>query len=184
VGVMKTNTSDAANTVKKWLERVVVDLNLCPFARPVVQSEFLRIVTEPGETAACLEAVARECEFLHQNSELETSLIVLESNYFNFDNYLELTATADDLLHALGFDGIFQLASFHPDYQFADSDASDVENYTNRSPFPILHLLRESSVTRAVESYDGIDTIPERNMQTMRDLGLVKVQKLLDECYV
>jgi len=79
VGVMKTNTTDATSAVKKWLESVVVDLNLCPFARPVVQSKFLRIVTEPGETAACLEAVARECEFLHQNSELETSLIVLES---------------------------------------------------------------------------------------------------------
>ena len=112
---------------------------------------------------------------------METTLIILPEVLDEFEAYLDFIDMSEFILEEVDLDGVIQIASFHPDYQFDETEPTDVENYTNRSPFPMLHLLREESVNRAIEAYPEIGDIPDNNIDTMNKLGLTRVKQMLDD---
>ena len=159
---------------------MVVGLNLCPFANSVRRQGLLHIaVAKDASVARCLQFLADEAHQLAPRGEDATTLVVLPAGFEQFDDYLDLLALAEALLDDLGFAGSLQLASFHPRYQFEGSDLDDVGNWTNRAPYPLLHLLQEASVTRAVDAHPDADSIPGRNIDTLEKLGMAGVLQLL-----
>jgi len=170
----------AERATRQWLEQVVVGLNLCPFARRVLDGGSVRIVvSDETDMEALLMAFATELARLENEPAIETTLLVLASAVPDFLEYLDLLDMAQAWLEEQELEGVYQLASFHPDYQFADSDPDDEANYTNRSPFPVIHLLREESVEGAVASHPNAEGIPERNISVAREKGLAYWQNLL-----
>jgi len=125
----------------------------------------------------------QECARLDSESDIETTLLIYANAFKVFDDYLDFLALAEELLIDQGYEGIYQLASFHPNYCFDGASLDDPANYTNRSPYPMLHLLRETSIERAVSSYPDVENIPQRNIALTRQLGLDKVKTLLAACY-
>lgn len=173
------NTSIIEKT-QQWIEAVVVGLNFCPFAKRELRKNAVRfILSESTDMQETLQQFIAECQFLDENPDTETTLLILPNGFEDFLYYLELTELAEDLLADQGYEGVYQVASFHPDYCFADVDSEDAANYTNRSPYPMLHLLRESSLDIAIDNYPDIDSIPENNMQKARSLGAEFFQTLL-----
>ena len=170
--------------VRRWLERVVIGLNLCPFAKAVYARQQVRIVvSDAGTEGALLEQLGEEMALLRDTpaEDIDTTLLVHPRVLQDFLDYNDFLDTADALVEAMELDGVLQVASFHPHYQFANTDPEDAENLTNRAPYPILHLLREDSVDRAVAAYPEPDAIIERNVTTMRELGIEGFRKLLAE---
>jgi hypothetical protein len=171
------STFDAAQVereVRRWLERAVIGLNLCPFAKAVYVKDQVRIVVSDASTErALLEQLGEELALLRDTpaESVDTTLLVHPQVLGDFLAYNEFLGDADALVEALALDGMLQVASFHPDYQFADSEPDDVANHTNRSPYPTLHLLREASIERAVDAVADTDAIYERNIETLRRLG-------------
>ena len=168
--------------IRRWLERAVIGLNLCPFAKAVYARNQVRIVVSDASTErALLEQLGEEMALLRDTpaEEIDTTLLVHPQVLGDFLDYNDFLDDADALIEAMELDGVLQVASFHPQYQFANTDPDDAENLTNRAPFPILHLLREDSVDRAVAAYREPDAIIERNMATMRELGVEGFAKLL-----
>lgn len=171
-------------SVRHWVETVVVDLNLCPFAVRALRQERIRfIVTSSTTEAELLASLQAELEWLDTHPAVETTLLIHPQVLQNFGDYNQFLETADDLLGAMGVDGIYQLASFHPHYQFAETAPADVENYTNRSPYPMLHLLREQSLARSIASYPDTEQIPLRNIALMKRLGVARLKQLLRACF-
>jgi hypothetical protein len=171
------------SSVRQWVESVVVDLNLCPFAkRELVKSRVRFAVTEVSTEGQLLIALQAELELLNNEPSVETTLLIHPNVLQSFYDYNQFLNYVDGLLAQLKLEGIYQVASFHPDYQFADTDPSDVENYTNRSPYQMLHLIREESLELAIASYPDVDDIPERNKKLMKSLGEDKLTKLLRAC--
>ena len=168
--------------VRRWLERAVIGLNLCPFAKAVYVKDQVRIVVSDASTErALLEELGEEMALLRDTpaEQIDTTLLVHPQVLQDFLDYNDFLDDADGLVEALELDGVLQVASFHPDYQFAGTEPDDAENLTNRAPYPILHLLREDSVDRAVAAYAEPDAIIERNVATMRELGVEGFRKLL-----
>ena len=160
--------------VRRWLERAVIGLNLCPFAKAVYVKEQVRIVVSDASTErALLEELGEEMARLRDTpaDEIDTTLLVHPQVLADFLDYNDFLDDADALVEAMDLDGVLQVASFHPHYQFAGTEPGDVENLTNRAPYPILHLLREASVDRAVAAYAEPEAIIERNVATVRELG-------------
>ena len=173
------NTSIIEKT-QQWIEAVVVGLNFCPFAKRELRKNAVRfILSESTDMQETLQQFIAECQFLDENPDTETTLLILPNGFEDFLYYLELTELAEDLLADQDYEGVYQVASFHPDYCFADVDSEDAANYTNRSPYPMLHLLRESSLDIAIDNYPDIDSIPENNMRKARSLGAEFFQTLL-----
>lgn len=168
---------------RRWVEEVVVGLNFCPFAKPVIESAGLqyRVVNETS-FEACLLALSDELQRLEADSSIETSLLIYPQGFESFDDYLELLAVADALIEDLSYDGVFQLASFHPDYCFEGQPVEDAANYTNRSPYPMLHLLRESSLEEALATVNNPEKIPARNVEFARAKGIDEMAGLLERC--
>jgi hypothetical protein len=169
--------------IRRWLERAVIGLNLCPFARAVHAKGQVRIVVSDASTErALLQQLGEEMALLRDASPeaVDTTLLVHPRVLADFLDYNDFLDDAEGLLEAMRLDGVLQVASFHPHYQFANTDPDDAENLTNRAPYPILHLLREDSVDRAVAAYPEPDAIIERNVATMRGLGADGFRKLLD----
>ena len=167
---------------QRWLERAVIGLNLCPFAKSVHAKGQVRwVLSEAATPEALLAALGEELLFLRDAPAdvVDTTLIVHPRVLQDFLDYNDFLETADALVESLGLDGVLQVASFHPDYQFAGSARDDVENFTNRSPYPTLHLLREDSVSRAVEAFPDPEVIVERNVETLRRLGADGWRELL-----
>ena len=135
-------------------------------------------VTNAATDVQLLQALEAELELLSKNVAIETTLLIHPQVLADFEDYNQFLGLADGLLEQMQLDGVFQFASFHPDYQFADSHPDDAENYTNRSPHPILHLLREESLARAIEHTADIDQIPVRNIQKMNELGTERLKLL------
>jgi hypothetical protein len=157
-----------------WLEKAVIGLNLCPFAKAVhIKNQIRYVVSDATTPEALLEVLMAELELLAETNpaKIDTTLIIHPQVLGDFEDYNEFLDVADAALEDMQLDGILQVASFHPDYQFADTDRNDIENYTNRAPYPTLHLLREESVDRAVESFPEAEDIFEKNIETMRKLG-------------
>ena len=174
---------DPIGDTRRWLERAVIGLNLCPFAKAVVNKGQVRMVlSEARDEEALLAELGEELVRLRDTpaAEVDTTLIVHPQVLGDFLDYNDFLDEADGLIEALELDGELQVASFHPDYRFADTEADDAENLTNRAPYPILHLLREDSVERAVAAYPEPDAIIERNIATMRELGADGFRELLD----
>ncbi len=168
--------------IRRWLERAVIGLNLCPFAKAVYAKNQLRIVISDASTeAALLEQLGEELLLLRDTpaDQVDTTLLVHPQVLQDFLDYNDFLDQADALVDAMTLDGVLQVASFHPDYQFADTQPDDAENLTNRAPYPALHLLREDSVERAVAAYPEPDAIIERNVATMRALGAEGFRALL-----
>ena len=168
--------------IRRWLERAVIGLNLCPFAQAVYVRDQVRIKVSDADNIDDLrEELGEEMLLLRDTPavEIDTTLIVLPSVLGDFFDYNDFLDDADALLAALELEGVLQVASFHPEYQFAGTEFDDAGNNTNRAPYPVLHLLREESLDRAVAAYPEPDTIIERNIKTMDALGNDGYRKLL-----
>ena len=166
---------DALAHTQAWFEKAVIGLNLCPFAKAVHQKGQIRWVLSDATTQqALLETLALEMAHLHATPPHTTDTTVIVhpqvlQDFLDFNDFLD---DADATLLAMELDGVLQVASFHPQYQFADAAADDVSNCTNRSPYPTLHLLREDSVERAVKAFPDADSIVENNIHTLEQLGM------------
>ena len=159
---------------RRWLEKAVIGLNLCPFAKSVYVKEQVRYVVSAATTPeALLEQLMDELQHLSDTpaEEVDTTLLIHPFVLQDFEDYNEFLDVADAAVEDMQLDGELQVASFHPDYQFADTDPNDISNYTNRAPYPILHLLREESIARAVEAFPDAADIFEKNIDTMEKLG-------------
>jgi hypothetical protein len=159
---------------RRWLERAVIGLNLCPFAKAVYVKEQVRYVVSSATTPeALLETLMDELQRLSDSDpdKVDTTLLIHPFVLNDFEDYNEFLDVADAAVEDMNLEGELQVASFHPDYQFADSDVNDISNYTNRAPYPILHLLREDSIARAVEAFPEAADIFEKNIETMEKLG-------------
>ena len=174
-------TNPIAQT-RRWLERAVIGLNLCPFAKAVYAKQQVRFVLSDASTPEALLAELGEELLLLRDTpaeQVDTTLLIHPQLLGDFLDYNDFLETADALVETLDLDGVLQVASFHPDYQFAGSTPDAVENFTNRAPYPTLHLLREDSVSRAVETFPDPEAIVERNVDTLRRLGVDGWRKLL-----
>ena len=173
-----------ASDTRRWLERAVIGLNLCPFAKAVHVKGLLHIaVSRAPDAAALLEEVEAEFAALVSTRarERETTLLVVPHLLADFFEFNEFTQRCERLIRRRKLEGVIQLATFHPQYQFAGSEPDDVGNFTNRSPYPILHFLREESMDRAVEAFPQAEAIYETNMETMRKLGRDGWDRLMAE---
>ena len=168
----KLDHAESIAKVRRWLQEVVIDYNLCPFAQREFDAGRVSYrVFEGRKSKAAIAALLDELHVLDEHDNIETTLLILVDGWRDFYDYLALLDAAQQALEAAGYEGIYQLASFHPDYVFADEAVDDASNYTNRSPLPLLHLLRESSIARAIASNPNIDQIPDRNKQLVRAKG-------------
>lgn len=169
-------TAAIVEATRRWVEVAVVGLNLCPFAKPVLRDGRIRYAVSDATSAKALRKdLAAELDRLAaaRPEELETTLLIHPWALQDFYAFNDFLSEADAMLEERDLAGTLQIASFHPRYQFAGTDLDDVENATNRSPFPTLHLLREASIERAVRSMDDPDAIYQRNIATMRALGVL-----------
>jgi hypothetical protein len=175
----------AIEQTKKWIHDVVIGCNFCPFAAKVYNQKtvFYR-VEESTSLHNCLRSFMEEVERLNSDTETETGFLIITNAVTCFDDYLDLVTQAENLLKQEGYNGIYQLASFHPLYRFAGSGEDDTANFTNRSVYPMLHLLRESSIDKALEHYKNPEDIPERNIHFAREKGIVYMKMLRDACSV
>lgn len=159
---------------RQWVETMVVGLNLCPFAAPVVRQQTLRyqVCHQVDEEGVAAEFLA-ELGVIQQASEQEiaTSLFIMPRAVPDFYDYLDLLALLESLLQQAGLVGTFQLASFHPGYRFAGVDPQDISHWTNRSPFPMVHFIREAQMDRVLQHFADPEAIPERNIKQLRALG-------------
>ena len=159
---------------KLWLEKAVIGLNLCPFAKGVhIKDQIRYFVSHATTTEELIKDLMAELEVLAEANpeKIDTTLLIHPFVMQEFLDYNDFLEVADATLEELDLDGILQVASFHPQYQFEDAAPDDIDNYTNRSPFPTLHLLREDSIDKAVEAFPEAEQIYEKNMQTLRALG-------------
>lgn len=163
------------------MKEVVIGLNLCPFAAlPFAQDRVRYLVVETTEETAILDSLKLEMQRLMESPSiiLETSLLILPLAFPDFLDFNDFLHLANDVLEEEGWSGELQIATFHPSYQFANTQPDDLENYTNRAPFPILHLLREESIGEALEKVKDPQEIYQRNIKTMEDLGLEGIRRL------
>ena len=177
------NDEEIIQAVRQWVETFVVGMNLCPFAKRELVKNRVRFVTTAATTAEqLLQVLQTELELLNADPSVETTLLIhpaVLQDFYDFNDFLDC---ADSLLVDMELEGIYQVASFHPDYQFGGTRPGDAENYTNRAPYPVLHLLREESLERVIADYPDVDDIPERNIALMNRLGQDKLEALLKLC--
>lgn len=172
-----THTPDDQTVIdatRIWLEKAVIGLNLCPFAKAVyVKNQIRYVVSHARHTDQFLEELDSELERLANTDpeEIDTTLLIHPTLFPEFSVFNDLLDLAETAPEALGLEGVLQVASFHPDFQFADTQPDDMSNYTNRSPYPTLHLIRESSIARAAESFPDPSVIFERNIEVVNELG-------------
>lgn len=161
-------------TMRQWVDKAVIGLNLCPFAKAVqVKGQVRYVVCDAVEENDVLTKLARELLALADADpqEVDTTLLMLPNMFEDFLDFNDFLAVTDELLADLGLDGTLQIADFHPRYQFAGTEADDMGNYTNRAPYPTLHLLREDSIDAAVQAFPEADAIFERNIEVLEKLG-------------
>jgi len=166
---------------KKWIVDVVIGCNLCPFAANVVKQQtiFYKVETSRDQNT-CLDSFEYEMERLDNDEMIETSFLIFPNAFEKFDDYLRLLSLAEKRLKQKGYEGVYQVASFHPLYLFANSLENDPANYTNRSIYPMLHLLREASIDKALKHYESPENIPKRNINFTREKGLTYMKMLRD----
>ena len=172
--------NEVIKSTQHWVDKMVVGLNLCPFAKKSIDQNQLRYLVYPGnDIESITQLLVEELERLANDKSIETTLLIHPNFTTDFDAYLDYLAGVDELIDALGYSGVFQVAGFHPDYQFDGVAEIDPANHTNRSPYPMMHLLREASVAWAVETHPDIDSVPERNVELLREMGEKGIQELI-----
>jgi hypothetical protein len=172
---MPVTTETVIDDTRTWLERAVIGLNLCPFAKSVhVKGQVHYVVSRAPTAQALLQDLMVELKALNDSDPLQrdTTLLIAPDCLADFLDFNDFLADADQALVDLDLEGVLQIANLHPDYQFAGTRADDVTNFTNRSPYPTLHLLREDSIDRAVAAFPDAESIFERNMETMERIGV------------
>ena len=179
-----TTASEQLNpreAIVMWLEEVVIGLNLCPFARkPHLRDEVsIHISRATNLEDAVFEAMRSAFDLMETAPEdTRTTLIVFPDALEDFATYLDAADAVRETLNDAGAEGILQVATFHPDYRFANTESSAPENFTNRAPYPVLHLLREDDVSRAVDTHPNPESIPPRNIEHMRQIGLEALRRM------
>ena len=169
---------------QRWLEEVVIAHNFCPFAKREFLKKSIHFDVIPQtKTEECLESLILACEKMDDDASIETMLLILPNGFNHFEDYLDLLDYADRLLEAQNYEGVYQLASFHPDYCFDETEPNDPTNYTNRSPYPMIHILREASIERVLENVDDPDAIPQHNIEKAKQLGLEHLKQQLENCF-
>lgn len=178
------DTDTPIRQTRKWLSDVIIKYTLCPFAKREFDSGRIHYaVIDTADLQTQLEQLMDHCAALDAEVDRETTLLIFPTSLSDFEEYLDLLNIASALLKDQGYEGIYQLASFHPAYRFDGAPADDASNYTNRSPYPMLHILREASVEAALKHYPNPENIPERNIQLTRKLGLEVMRGLLAASY-
>jgi uncharacterized protein len=176
-------TEQIIEQTKKWISDVVIGCNFCPFAVRVVKQQAVHYRVENSKALdTCLSAFMQEVQRLDNETAIETTFIIFPDSFSSFSDYLDLVSLAEKLLKKNNYEGVYQVASFHPHYLFAGSSEDDAANYTNKSPYPMLHLLREESIDKALANYTSPENIPERNINFAREKGLVYMKMLRDAC--
>lgn len=184
-----TNSAQIIEQTQCWLSSFIIKHNICPFAKREFDKDSIHyevVISDKLENQ--LQELIYSCEQLDRESDLETdtaletSLLILPNGLSNFDDYLDFLDLANELMHQQGYEGVYQLASFHPDYCFDDVDANDASNYTNRSPYPMVHLIREASLEKVLSHYPNPEDIPTRNIEYTREMGQQSLQLLLQTC--
>ncbi|MHA4807248.1 DUF1415 domain-containing protein [Flavitalea flava] len=176
-------TDKVIEQTRTWIDTVVVGCNFCPFAAREVKQRTIYYQVEPAiDKKTCLESFMKECLRLDREESIETSFLILTNGFQQFDDYLDLVSLAEELLKKSGYEGVYQVASFHPLYRFGGAKANDAANYTNRSIYPMLHLLREASIEKALERFPDPGQIPDRNISFARGKGEAYMKKLREDC--
>lgn len=177
------NEQEVIAQTKNWIKTLVIGCNFCPFANREFKNDSIHYQVEYGATQTdARQALLKECKRLNKDRTIATTLLIFPDAFQQFDAYLQLLSFGEKLMKQKGYEGIYQLASFHPLYQFDNSAFDDPANYTNRSIYPMLHLLREEDISKAVRFYGDADAIPERNIQFAREKGEVYLKMLRDSC--
>jgi uncharacterized protein len=167
-------------STQQWLKEVVIACNFCPFAaKEMLQNRIRYQVQKDDDLNACAEKILAELTFLDENADAETTLLIFPKGFEDFEDFLDLLDIAEGIIEYHDYAGIYQIASFHPNYLFEGSSEDDPANYTNRSPFPTLHFLRESSLEKAIEAHPNTEEIPERNIRFAQEKGLDFMKNLL-----
>jgi hypothetical protein len=168
---------------KQWVRDVVIGMNFCPFALKEFNKNTIRYVVDESSTQKpCIDAVLNECIALDNDETIETTLVILPNGFEVFASFLKLIDKIENALIKNDYEGVYQLAHFHPEYLFADSDENDAANYTNRSMYPMLHILRESSLDKVLNDFSNPDSIPDKNIELARKKGLQFMQQLRLSC--
>lgn len=180
---MEYSSAQVIEQTRKWITDVVIACNFCPFAAREVKRNSIHYQVETGAGLENgLTAFLQECKRLDEKPEIETSLLIFPDAFHAFDQYLDLVGLAEKLLKKKGYEGIYQVASFHPQYRFANAPVDDPANFTNRSVYPMLHLLREESIEKALKRYPEPDSIPQHNIFFARNKGMTYMKMLRDNC--
>ena len=175
------NAEQVIDRTKKWIVDVVIGCNFCPFAANVVKQQSIFYKVDGNtELKTCLASFIHEMQRLDNDPSIETSFLIFPNAFQQFDDYLDLLSLAEKQIKKLGYEGIYQVASFHPLYLFANSDENDPANYTNRSIYPMLHLLREESIDKALANFKEPESIPARNINFAKEKGLAYMKMLRD----
>ena len=176
-----SNNQKIISRVHHWIEAAVIGLNLCPFAKSVYQQNKVRcVVSESEEVDALMLELYQQCQYLIETPEIETTLLIIPYQLQEFADFNEILDQVDALIEGYEWVGIFQIASFHPKYQFENSRLEDRENWSNRSPFPILHILRESSVAQALSGYQNPEKIPETNIEKLKAMDATEFNRIFN----
>ncbi|HSB93908.1 MAG TPA: DUF1415 domain-containing protein [Flavitalea sp.] len=179
-----SNEIEVISQTKRWLETVVIGLNFCPFAGREFTKDSIRYsVLHSSDRKQILTTLALEFQRLDDHAEIETTLIILPNQLPDFHKYLDVVDLCQELLEEEDYEGTYQIASFHPSYLFTGSIESDPSNYTNRSPYPMIHILREASISKALEFFPDAEGIPQRNIDLANKKGLEVMRLLWQKCF-
>ena len=177
---MSEDSQRVISETENWVARFVVGLNLCPFAKQPLAQDKVRFTVYNGQDLEQLtHTLIDEFQLLDESKGLETTLLIVPDMLLNYEEYLDYLAGVEMLMEELGYTGTYQIAGFHPDYLFEGVAPFDPANHTNRSPYPMLHIIREESVEWAIETHPDIDAIPERNVELLREMGVKGINDLL-----
>lgn len=176
----KEDLHPAISQTKQWLDEVVIGLNFCPFAKKEFVNNTIHYeVSGQGQIDKALEDFVLQCEYLAAQPDIETSLLIFTTGFRQFDRFLDVVDYANDLIIEQGYEGQFQVANFHPDYLFEGEDPGSASHYTNRSPYPTLHLIREASMEKVLDHYPNPEEIPENNIALAQEKGTKYFKQIL-----
>ena len=177
---MSRDSEPYVTNTLQWIQTFIIPLNICPFAKREIDKGTVRLEVSPAENSnSAQKELIKEYQLLDDNPFIPTTLVIYCGLFTDFYDYLDFLDLANTNLIAQGYEGIYQLASFHPQYCFANTDYDDVTNYTNRSPYPMIHILREAQLDEAIQWYGDTQQIPLNNMNKLRELGLNALKKLV-----
>lgn len=181
---MSKNHSDITQQVTNWVRNIIVKHNICPFAKKELERESIRYsITPASDITAVLEFINTEFFYLDDNDEVATTLVVIPELSQEFELFLDVVEYGNELLKMLGYAGKYQLAHMHPLYQFDGLDVDDAANYTNRSPYPLIHIIREDEMAKVLKLYPNAEQIPVRNIEYLRERGEKQAIAELAACF-